>query len=280
MNKSDMEFWIFPLNSRDLYQFYSVHKDDSSLHYALYIRKCAQNISGEIGKVLRLRNDSVLLIDSYLVPLFYRLNLSGYAIIIAEAFCVSNEHKALLKLSFSHVLPEGIIDIGYLGAEQKKCMDLIYLEYCSRYDVQQAWILRNLLANVVILSPTVNYEGQFKSGHLSNYALQFMDLIDEYAFKEKKINFYAEQIGITEKTLREALRFIYYRTFKEILTSHILVEAIRLLVFSNKNITQIANELGYDVSNFVKFFSQQKGMHPKDLRINYRKIINEINNGN
>lgn len=273
-----MKCWIFPLDSLDLYRFYSAHTDDASLYYALYIEKCMQDLSAGTKEALYLRDDSVLLVDSYLIPIYCRLHLKGYVIIIADAFFRLNEHKALLKLSFSHVRPEGIIDMGYLNEDQKKCMDLLYLEYCSRHDDMQAPALRNLLVNMVLLSSTVNYEGQLKSGHLLNHALQFMGLVDSYAVREKKISFYAGRIGITEKALRKSLQFIYNKTFREILSSRILIEAMKLLVFSNRSITRIAHELDYDVSDFIRFFSHGKGMHPKDLRTSYRRIINEIEN--
>ncbi|MDR2948604.1 MAG: helix-turn-helix domain-containing protein [Prevotella sp.] len=274
-----MKCWIFPLDSRDLYRFYSAHMDDASLYYGLYVEKCMQDLSAGTREALHLRDDSVLLVDPYLIPVYYRLYLKGYVIIIAEAFFTLNEHKALLKLSFSHVRPEGIIDMGYLNGEQKKCMDLLYMEYCSQHDDMRAPALRNLLVNMVLLSSAVNYEGQLKSGHLLNHALQFMGLIDNYAVREKKINFYAGRIGITEKMLRKSLQLIYNKTFREILTNRILIEAMKLLVFGNKSITRIAHELDYDVSDFIRFFSHGKGMHPKDLRISYREIINEIENG-
>ncbi len=279
MDKDEMGFRIFSLDGQDLYRFYSAHKGDISLYYALYIEKCTRDLSDETKDVLHIRDGSVLLVDPYLIPVYCRLYLKGYAIIISETFFTLNEHKALLKLSFSHVRPEGIIDMGCPDWEQVKGMDLLYREYCSPYDDMQVPALRNLLANMALLSPTVNYEGQFKSGHLLDCALQFMDLVDGCAVKERKISFYAGKIGITEKTLRKSLQFIYNKSFKEIWASRILIEATEMLVFSDKSITRIAHELDYDTSDFIRFFSLRKGMHPKDLRINYRKIINEIENG-
>jgi AraC-like DNA-binding protein len=254
-----------------------MHND--SLYYILYIKKCKQNVSFETKEVLHLREESILLVDPYLIPIFYRLRLDGYLIIISEEFCVPDKSKALLKLLFFHDQPEGIIDMGYINEYQKKCIDLLYKEYCSIYDDLQAPIIRNLLANIALLSSIVNFERRLKSGHLLKYALQFMDLIDNYALFEKKKNFYANKIGITDKTLNKALQFVYHKTYKEILANRIIIEAMRLLVFSDKNITQIAGELGYDISDFIRFFSQRKGIHPKELRTNYRKMLNEIENG-
>jgi AraC-like DNA-binding protein len=278
-NVNDMGFWIFSWNNPELYRFYSEQIHNDSLYYILYIKKCGQDVSSETKEVLHLREESILLVDSYLVPIFYRLRLDGYVVIISEEFCASDENRALLKLVFFHNQPEGIIDMGDINKYQKKCIDLLYKEYSSPYDDLQASMIKNLLVNIALFSSIVNYEGQLKSGHLLKYALQFMDLVDNYALVEKKKSFYADRIGITEKMLSKALQFIYHKSYKEILTNRIIIEAMRLLVFSDENITRIADELGYNISDFIKFFSKRKGMHPKELRINYRKILNEIENG-
>ncbi|GAB6010092.1 helix-turn-helix domain-containing protein [Dysgonomonas reticulitermitis] len=279
MDKKDIEFWVFLPDSPELYQFYLDHISDNSIYYAVYIEKYTREVSPETKEVLYLRNNSILLVDSYLIPLFCHLHIKGYVIIISMAFFESNEYRILLKLLFFHNQPTGIIDLGYINESQKECIDMLYKEYCSPYDKLQVSILRNLVVNLFLLSSTANYEGQLKSGHLLNYALQFSELVNDYAFFEKGKRFYADKIGITEKALDKSLQFIYHKTFKEILANRILIEAMKLLVFSDKTITQIAHELGYDASNFIKFFSLRKRIHPKDLRIDYRKILNEIENG-
>jgi AraC-like DNA-binding protein len=158
-------------------------------------------------------------------------------------------------------------------------MDALLKEYYSPYDDLQAATIQNLLINLILLSPEINYERQLKSGHLLNYALKLTELVDDYAFSEKKKSFYADMINITERTLDKSLQGIYNRTFKEILTINIIIKAMELLVFSDKSITQIAHELGYDTSDFNKFFFRKKGMSPRILRESYRKMINEIEDG-
>ncbi|MDR1055718.1 MAG: helix-turn-helix domain-containing protein [Prevotellaceae bacterium] len=272
-------FWLFSLNDPELRQFYAEKvNNNSQLHHAIYIEKCTRDFSTETKEVLHLRENSILLVDTYLISIFYRLSLKGYAIIFSETFFVSYENRAFLKLLFFHNQPEGIIDMGCASRYQKKCIRALCREYYSPYDDLQASALRNLLINLFLLSPTVNYEGQFKSGHFLNYALEFTDLIDNYAFHAKKKSFYTGKINITEKTLDKSLQHIYHKTFKEILVNRIIIESMRLLVFGNESITQIAYELGYDISYFIKLFSRWKGMYPKTLRENYRKILNEIEN--
>jgi AraC-like DNA-binding protein len=277
-NKDNMEFWIFSLDDPDLYKFQASQAKNTSLYSAIYIQKCTWDFSAETKEILHLRNDCILLIDNYLIPIYYHLSLKGFAIILTEAFCEQDEIKVLLKLISLQKSPEGIVDLGAFNEEQKKCIDLIYQEYHGTDDSLRAPILRSLMLNLLLLSSPGNYSVSLKSGHLLNYALQFVDLVDQYAFQEKKKAFYANKIGITEQMLAHALQSIYHKTFREMIIYRILIEAIRLLVFTDKSITQIAHELNYDASDFNKLFLKWKGMHPKDLRISYRKLINYVEN--
>lgn len=277
-DKKDIGLWLFSLDDRELYRFYSDQKSNKSLYYILYIERSTRDFPIETKSILHLQENTILLIDACLVPIFYRLYLKGYMIIIAEAFCISERDKALLKLFFFHNQPEGIIEIGRINIGQKKCMNALYQEYYSPYDDLQRSILRNLLVNLILLSPEIDYNGLLKSGHLLNHALQFADLINDYAIYEKKKSFYADKINITKKTLDESLNYIYRKSFKELLANWIIIESMKLLVFGDKSISLIAHELGYDTSNFIKFFSRQKGIHPKALRESYREMIKEIEN--
>ena len=278
-DKNSMEYWVFSLGDPELYHFYTAQAENTSLYYALCIEECMEDFSYDRKEIMHLRNKCILLINSYLVPVFCQLPLKGYLIALTEAFCELDEIKALLRIVFFHDTPEGIIDLGSMNEQQEQCMELIYKEYHNNEpDDLQIPILRNLTVNLFLMSSVEKLTKPLRAGHLMGYALQFMDLVNEYAFIEKQKDFYAKKIGITEKTLTLALHTIYQKTFREILTYKTLIEAIKMLVFTDQNITQIAHDLNYDVSGFNKLFLKWKGMYPKDLRINYQKLIEHVKN--
>jgi AraC-like DNA-binding protein len=275
-DKNSMKFWIFPLGDPELYYFYMAQAENTSLYYALYIEECMEDFPCKKKEIMHLRHKCILLLDSCLVPIFCRLALKGYLIVLTEAFCEQDEIKALLRLVFFHNNPEGITDLCNITEEQEECMRLIYEEYHRMADDLQIPILRNLTVNLLMLSSSAKLTKPLKAGHLLNHALQFMELVDKYVFVEKQKSFYAKKLGITEKTLTQSLQAIYQKTFREILTYKTLIVAMEMLVFSDKNITQIAHELNYDASGFNKLFLKWKGMYPKDLRVLYRKIADYV----
>jgi AraC-like DNA-binding protein len=281
MDRSEMDFWIFSLDDPELYRFYDEQaQGDRPLYYAIYIKKVTRNFSDEVVQMLRLHDDAILLVNSYMMPLFLRLSLMGYAVVITEEFCefglADGEGKALLKLTFSKTWLEGIFDMGQINERQRKCIEMIHEEYCSPCDDLQRSVLRNMLANMAMLSSPIDYGMLLKMGHMLNCAKNFMDLVDSYAFREKNKSFYAGSMGITEKALTRALQFVFRRTFRGTLVGHTLSEAMKMLLLSDLSIARIARELNCDVSDFNRLFVRHRGKTPKQIRADYRRITDQI----
>jgi len=275
-DKNELGFWMFSLDDPELRQFCTAQAENSALYYIVCIFRCTERYSDKATKELHLQNNMLLLVDSYLMPVYCRLSLKGYVLILTEEFCETDQTKALLKYFFFHNSPEAITDMGGLNSDQRRCVELMYDEYKSPYDDLQPPILRNLARNLPLLSSTTNHIQRLASGHLLNYALHFMNLASQHAINEKRKSFYADKIGITEKMLTNALQTTYGKTFREMLTFRILIEAMRQLVFSKKSITHIAQELNYDASDFNKIFQKWKGTSPKEYRTTAQEVINQI----
>jgi len=269
---------MYSLDDPKLRQFCAAQAEGSALYHILYIQECLGTFSAEAQKVLHLRNETLLLVDSYMMPLYCRLPLKGYVVILSEDFCETNQTKAMLKVFFFHRSPEAITDMGGCNEEQKACVALMYEEYCAEPDALQPFILRNLARNLPLLASGTNSDSQLLAGHLLNYALQFLDLVDKYALHEKKKSFYTEKIGITEKMLTYVLQTTFQKTFREILTYRILIEAMRQLAFTNKSVTHIAHEMNYDASDFNKLFLKWMGVSPTKMRTSSQEIIHQVEN--
>jgi AraC-like DNA-binding protein len=275
--KEGMGYWLFRLDDPALYRFYEENAANQSLYYAIVIQGISRKFSDEAIQVLHLYPNTMLLVKSYLIPVYYNCNLQGLCFILSENFANTKRNIAYMKLCYVCNQAEGVIDFKTLNAVQKDCLRLIEMEYAHPYDSGHPMILHNLMVNLLLLSSSFEFDGQLKTGHLLSYAVQFIDLLTIYAGKEKSMTFYADKLNITSRTLTRAIRFIYKKTFREILWNYLVIEAMYLLIFTSKNITQIAHELNFDVSHFIRFFSEKKGMHPKELRERYCKIIEEIN---
>ena len=115
-----------------------------------------------------------------------------------------------------------------------------------------------------------------ESNHLTstyNHKLkEFEILLEEYYKIEKSPSFYADKMSITLKHLNRISKNILNITITELITRRVILESKRIMVDKNKNIAQIADELGYsNYSYFSKLFKKSVGVTPTEF-------INQLKN--
>ncbi|SED15848.1 AraC-type DNA-binding protein [Tenacibaculum sp. MAR_2009_124] len=133
-------------------------------------------------------------------------------------------------------------------------------------DSLQGEMLRTILKQILILSTRLMKQNL----NLSMEAEENVDLIRsfnllvEQHFKTKhKVKEYAEILNKSPKTLTNVFNSNNYKTPSSIITDRIILETQRLLTHSDKNISEIAFELGFSSSShFSKFIKKHKGMSP------------------
>lgn len=75
---------------------------------------------------------------------------------------------------------------------------------------------------------------------------------------------YAEQIGVTYKTLNALCKAATNLTAKQFVDAFVVLELKRQLVLSQDSVQQLAWQCGFeDASNFTKYFKAHTGMTPK-----------------
>jgi AraC-like DNA-binding protein len=98
-------------------------------------------------------------------------------------------------------------------------------------------------------------------------ALQFAELVEQHYKNLRKVNDYLELMTVTAKPLSKALQATVGKTPKQFIDDRILLEAKRLLVYSNDNIKEITFTLGFEEpTNFSKFFREQTQLSPAEFK--------------
>lgn len=78
---------------------------------------------------------------------------------------------------------------------------------------------------------------------------------------------YADELGISNRTLSTLTRKYLNRSPKEVIDQRLLLEIKRLLVHTNISIKEIAHLMGFETpSNLTKFFKRIQGSSPKEFR--------------
>ncbi len=104
--------------------------------------------------------------------------------------------------------------------------------------------------------------------HHSNQQVQdFIALVDKQFKKEHSVSGYAEQLFISPKSLAKKLQALGYPTPLQLIQNRIILEAKRLLKFSQMSIKEIAFELGFDdPAYFSRLFSKNVAVSPAAYR--------------
>jgi AraC family transcriptional regulator, transcriptional activator of pobA len=149
-------------------------------------------------------------------------------------------------------------------------LDLLRVENERPAGPESAELRRHLLAAVLLWAQRWR-EGQLEEGGASRTDLQLYQQFDELLERDFAANHdaahYADELGVTTGTLSRLLTKLTGRSTKQVILDRVILEAVRLLRFSDLQVKEIADRLGFsDQFAFSKAFKRQRGEAPADFR--------------
>jgi len=96
---------------------------------------------------------------------------------------------------------------------------------------------------------------------------RFRKLLDADFAAQHQVQYYANALGMSEKTLSRVCMFATGIPAKAMITQRLVLEAKRLLAHTTLTVQTIGRELGFEeATNFVKFFRKEAGVAPLAFR--------------
>lgn len=96
---------------------------------------------------------------------------------------------------------------------------------------------------------------------------KFKNLIDVDFKKNLSVSEYASKLAITQHHLNHVTKEVTGETATDVIRARVMLEAKRLISFTDHSISEIAAELGYfDSSYFAKMFKAQTGTSPLEFK--------------
>lgn len=136
----------------------------------------------------------------------------------------------------------------------------------KRIEILRLHLLELLYESNEIVSRLLNTSSQES---YSEKLFKFELLIEDNFIREHYPKFYAEKLSITPNYLTKLCSDIRGKTAGELIRERIVLEAKRLLVNSQLDISEISFQLGFeDNSYFTKFFKTSEKLTPKQFRKN------------
>jgi len=132
-------------------------------------------------------------------------------------------------------------------------------------------VLRHLLTVLLIklgkVQKKLMHAGETAVSPEAQLFHDFTLLLEEQYSQTHAVQDYARQLNITPRQLSDITRQFYGRTAKHLIEDRLMLEARRLLTFTNLSVKEIAHKLGYkDPSHFSKIFKKRTQTTPQDYK--------------
>ncbi len=96
---------------------------------------------------------------------------------------------------------------------------------------------------------------------------QFINLVSQHHRKERRVDFYAEQLFLSPKHFSTVIKKVSGKTAGQWIDEYVILEAKTLLKYSSMSIQEVAYYMNFpNPSFFGKYFKQHTGMSPSDYK--------------
>jgi len=217
-----------------------------------------------------------------LTPIQYIEYLNGDDAVIyqfnREFYCIKDHDQ---EVSCAGMLFFGNTNIPIISLDEQeqpkfKTLHEVFLDELNTKDNIQAEMLRMLMARFIIKCTRLlkNQEGVVETPKSSKVDLlrSFNLLVEEHFKSEHSVAFYADKLHKSPKTLSNSFAKLS-RSPLQIIHQRIILEAKRLLTYSNKSAKEIAFEVGFeDASHLSRLFKKHTNLSPSEFKKSLKAV--------
>ena len=182
----------------------------------------------------------------------------GYVLLLRKGFVEKSLDGALKNLI------SRLSALNCLHLEENDTIETLFQLLVREADfVVIEGLLKALLTKILsIAKPIV-----LKKHQTNDLILLFRELLSETDSLRNQVAYYAEKLNTTPQNLNAVCRKVLNQQASQILAEYIINEAKRLLVYTDKNVSQIASRLNFnDTSHFTKYFKRYTNVTPRAFR--------------
>ena len=190
-----------------------------------------------------------------------------------DFYCIVNHDKEVSCVGFLFYGSGEQMFIRLDKAHRKKIglLHQVFLEEFTTVDNIQEDMLRMLLKRLIIILTRLAKEQYVRKKDLPQDKLDIVrkyNLLVEAHFKtQHQVKFYAEMLHKSPKTLSNLFALYNSKSPLAVIQDRILLEAKRLLIYTDKTAREIAYELGFeDGAYFSNFFKKRAAVSPTAFR--------------
>jgi len=100
-----------------------------------------------------------------------------------------------------------------------------------------------------------------KAPPMESFVVRFEQLIEAHFTRQHEVEFYAGKLGITAKALTMKMSRLTGKSARTLIQERVILEARRLLAYSEIPIAEISAQLGFEDANYFSRFFKLKTKH-------------------
>lgn len=196
-----------------------------------------------------------------------------------EFYCIVDHDKEVSCVGFLFYGSNGILFLNLDAINQRQFGALlqVFIDEFSTHDTIQGEMLRMLLKRLIIKVTRLGKE-QSSAGKLPDAELdlvrQFNLLVENNYRQKHSVADYADLLHRSPKTLTNLFAVYNQKSPLQVIHERIMLEAKRLLMYTDKNTKEIAYDLGFDeVPHFSRFFKNSAGVPPGEFKNSLRSAL-------
>lgn len=190
-----------------------------------------------------------------------------------EFYCIVNHDAEVGCVGFVFYGPSPTmfiqLDAAYIET-MERLIALFEEEFTSEEDIKEE-MLRMLLVRLIIQITRLAKKQYLGSEEVIeekfNLVRQYNLLVEIHYCNAHQVQFYAGLLNKSPKTISNTFSLYSKKTPLQVIQERIILEAKRLLYYTDKSIKEIAHHLGFeDAAHFSKFFKNCTSQNPSDLK--------------
>ena len=195
-----------------------------------------------------------------------------------EFYCIIEHDQEVSCAGFLFYGAQGVLFIT-LDADEQRRFDALFRVFTDEFSIQdstQQEMLRMLLKRLIIKVTRLGKE-QYVPSELPDVQLelvrQFNQLVETNYRQKHSVADYADLLSRSPKTLTNLFSIYNQKSPLQVIHDRIILEAKRLLIYTDKSIKEIAYELGFEaVPHFSRFFKNNAGLPPGEFKHSYKFV--------
>lgn len=239
---------------------------NNELYKFIWVRKGTVNLKVD-HVLLPLEENQILPLSNIHNIQFEEVNGQYVSILFNSNFyCI---YKSDDEVSCNGFLFTGYSNLMLLNIDKTQSITLehIFSDMMLEYDAEDALkeemlrlhLKRFIVTCTRIARDTLSIDPMNEQGF--DLVRQFYILVDRFFKEKKKVSDYAYMLNRSPKTLTNLFAIYNLPAPLQVIHERIAAEAKRLLLYSNKKATEIAEILGFDdVASFSRFFKRNSGI--------------------